>query len=170
MPSPYQVVVDLLNEHWHEPDIQGIQALYAGVAAHNQSGQPVWPMLVAPPGSLKTEMLESLRPLPGVHTIDAMTPKTFLSGALDQGRQDASLLHRIGKNGILICSDFSTVLGMKSDDRALIFADLRRIYDGSLRKEFGTSDGVRKWAGRITFVVGATPDVDMHLLSLPDVG
>jgi hypothetical protein len=64
----------------------------------------------------------------------------------------------------MICADFSTILSINRNHRASILADLRRIYDGHLRKEFGTADNpqLREWRGRITFLVAATPDVDRH--------
>ena len=46
----------------------------------------------------------------------------------------------------------------------LWLADLRRIYDGHLRRELGTAEHPteREWRGRLTFLVAATPDVDRH--------
>jgi hypothetical protein len=123
-------------------------------------------MLAAPPGSMKTHLLGGFEGLPGVHFIDQITPKTFISGQLDEpGRPrkvPASLLHRIGAEGIIVYPDFSTVLAMKRDNKASILADMRRIYDGQLRKEFGTGEDnePREWKGRITFVVAVTPAID----------
>jgi hypothetical protein len=161
--TPVELV---LREHSYNPDLQGARALYASIAAHRLDGQPVWTMVVAPPGSLKTELLEALDGLPLVYLIDQVTPKTFLSGQIKKSKKSSevspSLLHRVGSSGILICPDFSTVLSMNRDDRGSVLADMRRIYDGHLRKEFGTSDTLtdREWRGRMTFAAGATPDVD----------
>ena len=161
----WREVERVLHQHFYNPDIQAAQAAYAAIAAHYLLGAPVWPMLVAPPGSMKTELLAALDGIPRVHLIDQVTTKTFLSGQIAAGAaQDApsSLLHRIGDNGIVVYSDFSTVLEMKRDDRGSVLADMRRIYDGHLHKEFGTSDNpqARDWQGRITFAVAATPEVD----------
>src|SRR3954468_8896931 len=119
---------------------------YAAVAAHDLTGQPVWPMAVAPPSTMKQELIRALDGLPLVHSIDEVTQKTFISGQirdeLSVGQPPSSLLHRIGASGIVLCPDFSTILAIKSDDRRAILAQLRRIYDGELKKEFGTSDVV----------------------------
>jgi hypothetical protein len=153
----------LMREHFHRPDTQAARAVYAAVAAHGLAdGPPVWPMVVAPPGSAKTTALEPLEALANVHAIDKMTVNTFLSGQIVTGRRAPSLLHRIGPDGIVTFPDFSTVLGMKPDDRASILADLRRIFDGHLRKEVGTSGEPLEWRGRITLVVATTPDIDRH--------
>lgn len=164
----WEALRQTLEAHFHEPDLEAVRAVYASVAAHRLPGQPVWPMLVGPPGSMKTELLSALDGLSDVYLVDQITPKTFISGQIEDPKKKSKappgLLHRIGANGILVCSDFSTILGINRNDRASILADLRRIYDGRLRKEYGTADNQqwRDWQGRITFLVGATPDVDLH--------
>jgi len=166
-PSDWQKVEAVLLKHHHQPDLQAARIVYAAVAAHRLPGSPVWPMLVAPPGSMKTELLGGMDGLPTVHFIDSISPQTFISGQIaepgdNQNKKSASLLHRIGKHGIIVYPDFSTVLGMKGENRATILADMRRIYDGQLRKEYGTADDLehREWKGRITFIVAVTPDID----------
>jgi hypothetical protein len=119
-------------------------------------------MYVAPPGSLKTEILTALDGLPGVRLVDQITRNTFISGQIDNPTKPrtrpSSLLHRVGSQGILIYPDFSTILSMKHENRACILADMRRIYDGRLSKEYGTSEAPTEntQQGRITFLVAAT--------------
>jgi hypothetical protein len=117
---------------------------------------------------MKTDLLAALDGLAGCHLIDRLSPNTFLSGQIDDSKSprksSASLLHRIGPSGIVVYPDFSTVTSMNRDHRASVLADMRRIYDGHLRREFGTSQNLsdRIWRGRITFVVAATPDIDRY--------
>jgi hypothetical protein len=161
-------VAALLQKHYHEPDVEAARAVYSTVAAHRLNGPPVWPMVVAPPGSLKTELLNALVGLSGVHLIDSVTPQTFISGQLDEPgkvkQTSPSLLHRIGVEGIIVYPDFSTVLAMNADKKAAVLADMRRIYDGKLHKEFGTGENAKQheWEGRITFLVAVTGDIDRH--------
>jgi hypothetical protein len=162
-------VQDALLRHHYRPDLQGARGLYAAIAAHRLPGQPVWPMLVAPPGSMKTDLLAALDGLPNVHLIDRVTPNTFLSGQVKDDKRSSSeksssLLHRIGTSGIIVYPDFSTILSMNRTHRGSVLADMRRIYDGHLRKEYGTDDDHRKheWKGRITFAVATTDEVDRH--------
>ncbi len=173
--ADWESVVRTLQTHYYEPDILAARALYASVAAHCLKGQPVWPMAVAPPSSMKTEIVQALDGLKNVFSIDAVTPKTFISGQIreEDDKPDlppSSLLHRIGNSGIIICADFSTILAIKSDDRNAIFADLRRIYDGDLKKEFGTADRVEGWKGRITFVACVTPEIDTKYRAIQSLG
>ena len=102
----------VLLVHYYEPkELQGAQALCAAIAAHKLRGQPVWPMVVAPPGSMKTDLLTGLDGLPTVHLIDSMTPNTFLSGQIKdaahaKSQTSPSLLHRIGASGVIVFPDF----------------------------------------------------------------
>src|ERR1035437_1626305 len=106
----WRKVKKVLLVHYHEPELQAAQALCAAIAAHKLPGQPVWPMLVAPPGSMKTDLLAALDGLPTVHLIDQMTHNTFLSGQIKvtehQSQTSSSLLHRIGKSGFIVFPDF----------------------------------------------------------------
>jgi hypothetical protein len=118
---------------------------------------------------MKTDLLAALDGLPRVHLIDKVTPNTFLSGQVkDEKRasteKSSSLLHRIGPSGITLYPDFSTILSMNRTHRGSVVVDMRRIYDGHLRKEYGTDDDCKghEWRGRITFVVATTDEVDRH--------
>jgi hypothetical protein len=163
----WEEVEQVIDKHYYQPDLQAARALYSAVAAHRLKGPQVWAMLVAPPGSMKTELLSALDGLVWVHLVDQITPQTLISGQIQnpQAKKSPSLLHRIGRNGILICPDFSTILGMKAESRASVLADLRRTYDGQLKKEYGTVDDPEKhsWTGRLTLIVAVTQEIDrMH--------
>jgi hypothetical protein len=174
--SSWQAVEKVLNEHYTNPDAEGARVLCAAMAAHAlKQFPPAWCMATAPPGSMKTVQLESFRDLPRVHFVDEVTPNTFISGKVDeQGKtrkKPASLLHRIGPDGVIVAADFSTVT---SNPRTLqtVLAQLRRIYDGNLRREFGTDQNLdeREWTGRLTFFAGATPAVDKHYSVFQELG
>jgi hypothetical protein len=158
------LVAPALESNFYKPDVQAAKILYAAIAGHRLAGQPIWPMLIAPPGSLKTELLKSLSQQPHIYSVDSITPRTFLSGQFgNRPGEQSSLLHRIGPSGIILIPDFSTILSKRVEERGQIYADMRRIFDGELEKHFGTRDGSVKWSGRITIAVAATPSVDGYL-------
>jgi len=102
----WQDVVDVLYKHYVGADTEAARVLCAAMASHAlKDYPPAWCLAIAPPGSAKTDLLESFRGLPGVHFIDEVTPKTFLSGKVDEHgkkrERPASLLHRIGSDGAL---------------------------------------------------------------------
>ena len=138
-------------------------------------------MVVAPPGSMKTVLLEALSGLPNCHFVDKLTVHTFLSGQIQTNKKQThnddplsspSLLHRIGASGILIYADFSTIIAMGQEHRDSILADMRRIYDGRLKREYGTDERPkeRSWEGRITFAAAATPAIDSHFSVFQSLG
>jgi hypothetical protein len=179
-PRRWEAVKAALAANFHNPDIEAAQVLFASVAAHRIADHPpAWNMLIAPSGSMKTALLETLRDLPSVHCPDEFTQNTLISGKLEdripkqettkertvaKAPMPASLLNRIGDEGILMIADFSTILGMDKNKLQAILSQLRRIYDGNFSREFGTSEnlGDRKWQGRITLLAGVTPEFDKY--------
>jgi hypothetical protein len=199
----WQAVEDTLTRYWYQPDLQAIQVQLACIAAHYITEYPpAWCMSIAPPGSAKTVILEAMKGLPNFHQIDEVTPKTFISGRIEEQptkyadsqrakrirkavasqadgtgttnyesaiqaakrATSSSLLNRIGPSGIITIPDFSTILQMREESRDNVFSQMRRIYDGSLRREFGTVDEMedREWHGRITALAAVTPEVDHY--------
>lgn len=163
----WQRIESYLSANYLNPDISAAKIILASVASHRITDYPpAWALGIAPAGSMKTEILKSLDGLPSVYLVDEVTANTFISGKISQpGEQrttPASLLHRIGDEGIIISADFSTVLEIDDKTRGKILSQLRRIYDGQLRREFGSEENLdeREWKGRITLLAGATPEVD----------
>jgi hypothetical protein len=177
----WNAVETALLSNFDKPDTEAAQILFATIAAHRIiDHSPAWNMLIAPSGSMKTALLDTLQDLPSVYTLDDVTENTFISGMLDSSRSKpktlkegmrlepakkpipASFLNRIGEEGILVIPDFSTVLAMNKNKQPVILSQLRRIYDGSFAREFGTAENLndRKWRGRITLLAGVTPEFD----------
>lgn len=130
------------------------------VIAHRLESDPVWLLVVAPPGATKTEIIRSVHGAPGFYPLSELTPKTFASGLDIQGGSDPSLLARLTKE-ILVLKDFTTVLEMRREDRQAILAQLREIYDGRYDKAWGTGRELR-WEGHLGFLGGVTPIIDKH--------
>jgi hypothetical protein len=175
-PSGWTKVEDVLNENYTNADVGAARVLCAAMAAHSlKEFPPAWCLAIAPPGSAKTDLLESFRDLPRVHFVDELTTKTFLSGKVDdkgkERKKPASLLHRIGSDGVIVAADFST---FTSDPNMLkiILAQFRRIYDGNYCREFGTDENLheRNWKGRLTFFGGGVPDIDRHYSLFQSLG
>lgn len=164
-------VHEALSRHYHGPDIQGFDVICAAYAAHRLYGQPVWLTIIAPPSSGKAWM-EAFGPLDKAHIVDAVTKNTFLSGQIvveGEGRPP-SLLHRFGDDAVILIPDFSTIASLPRAHRNSVLADMRKIYDGHLRKEFGTAASMaqREWKGKVTFIIAATPQLEhMHAVMQP---
>jgi hypothetical protein len=163
----------VLLRHFFKPDLQAIRAMLGCAKAHYfGGGDPPWMFVVAPPGSGKTTMaIMGAADLPEVRQLGSLTPSTFLSGFY--GRKEAGLLEKLGTtkeingvqttegNAILLVKDFTTVLSMRRESRSEILAQLREIYDGEYRKDFGTGES-KVWRGRITILAAVTPVIDRY--------
>ena len=140
-------------------DIGIIKVLVATVIANKLPGDPVWLFLVTASGGAKTELIRGLNKIEKVYPISDLTPQTFLSG--EKSNKNASLLLRLPKEVILTYKDFTSVLTMHRDKSHAILSQLREIYDGYYRKDFGTGE-TKSWNGKIGFIAGVTPIIDTH--------
>src|SRR5262249_35224003 len=146
------------SELLYLPSYDAVNVVLAGVVANYADGDPVWPLLVGPPGCGKSEIVSSIVGAPGGGPLSTLTPQTLLSGFETKGKP-ASLLEQIGEFGILAFKDLTTVLTMHREARAAIIGQLREVADGRCEKSFG--NGVRiEWKGKLGLVAGVTPVID----------
>lgn len=144
-----------------DPHITKVMA--AAVIAHFLPADPVWPVIVAPSGGAKSEFINLIHKISWiapntteeqkVHSLSTLTSKTFISGQKVIGR-DTSLLLQIS-NGIITFKDLTSLLSENKDERSLIMAQLREIYDGKYAKSFGTGETL-EWVGKISIIAGST--------------
>jgi hypothetical protein len=137
-----------------------IDVVLATVVAHQFQGDPVWLFLIAPPGSGKTELLQSLC-TDKVQHLTSLTPNTFVSGLNQPGKKDPSVLPLLDGQ-VVVIKDFTAILGENQKLRSQIFGQLRDIYDGSMAKAFGSGVGIKRYESRIGLVAGATPAIERY--------
>lgn len=140
------------------------EVMAASVIAHYLSSDPCWIVIVAPSGGAKSEFINLVHTIawtpPGkdkaeqkVHPLSTLSSKTFISGQKAVGR-DTSLLMQIN-SGIITFKDLTSLLSEQKDERSLIMAQLREIYDGKYAKSFGTGETI-EWEGKVTILAGST--------------
>ena len=155
-------ILDAFGELLVMPDPGAVEIALAAIVANYAPGDPVWPLLVGPPGCGKSEIVSSTRNAPAVWPLSSLTPQTLLSGYERKGKdkgQPASMLLQIGSFGILAFKDLTTVLSMHREARAQIISQLREIADGRTEKSFG--NGLRlEWEGKLGLLAGVTPIID----------
>ena len=66
-------------------------------------------VFIAPPASLKTEIVNGLRDLKDVYFIDKLTEKTLVSGKQDDSGEDQSLLPRLTGAGKVLWKHYGTL-------------------------------------------------------------
>lgn len=162
MADPLKDIRDVASTHLVEFDFEIVEAILATTLTNFLDSPPVWLLLIAPPSSGKTLMLA---PLSGIfsplkpYLISDITENTLLSGAVSKRNEDPSLLTMLGDNPIVIIKEMGTALE-KAENKS-IFAQLREVYDGEMRKITGMGTN-RYWKGHATFIVGMTPHFDTY--------
>lgn len=159
-------VITTFRRWLYLPDPAPLLAVLAAIAAHRYPGDPVWLLLVGPPGSGKSEILQSTRQLRDVHPAATLTEAALLSGTPKKDTaSDArgGLLRTIGQSGIIMAKDFGSVLSMNRDTRGQLLAALRELYDGEWVRHVGVDGGrTLSWSGKLSMIAGCTPAIDNH--------
>ncbi len=139
-------------------DVRVLRVTTATVIANMLKTDPLWLFIVTQPSGLKTEIISALDKIPQIYPISSLTPHTFASGL--RGVANASLLPKLNHK-ILTFKDFTSILTMQRENRAEILSQLREIYDGKYKKDFGSGISV-DWKGKLGFIAGVTTVLDAH--------
>lgn len=129
-------------------------------------GEPVWLLLVGPPGSKKTEMVMMLNKSSYVETTSTLTAPALISGFARDN--EPSLIPKL--NGrMLAVKDLTSILSGNPTTREDIFAILRDAYDGYVEKIFGS--GVKKsFKSKFGFIGAVTNVIDSYQSTLSSLG
>jgi hypothetical protein len=161
LPDP--ITLDEAHEtfrHWlgAEYDLDALDVMLATVAVEKLTGDPIWLLLISGSGNAKTESVQALDGIGAAITSTISSPAALLSGTSRREiSKDATggLLRKLGKRGVLVIKDVTSLLSANRDARAEVMAAFREIYDGRWERNLGTDGGrTLSWRGRIA-VVGA---------------
>jgi len=143
-----------------EYDFGALNAVLCVAAAESLGGDPPWLLVVGGSGAAKTE---TIVPLSGAGAVVISTisgEAALLSGTSKKDRAEnatGGLLKKIGESGLLVIKDFTSILSMNRDTRALVLAALREIYDGRWSRDVGTDGGqTLRWNGRLVLIGAST--------------
>jgi hypothetical protein len=163
-PVVFAEAIAVFQRWLYLPDPAVVYVTLGTVAANRLERDPVWTLLVGPPGAGKTEALQATAELPGVHSTATLTEPALLSGTARRDRDQSAtggLLHVIGERGLILCKDFGSVLSMHREARGQVLAALREVYDGSWTRHVGVDGGkTLSWHGKVGFIGGCTPTID----------
>lgn len=141
-------------------DMGALDCVLCAAAGERLDGDPAWLQLVGGSGAAKTE---TIMPLTGAGAVPVSCingEAALLSGTSKKERTKGAtggLLRAIGSRGVLVIKDFTSILSMNRDTRALVLAALREIYDGSWSRWIGTDGGqTLTWRGRLIVIAGVT--------------
>ena len=157
-----------------------IVRLCIAVLIGNQMGnrRPIWLMLVSPPSSGKTTILNTLIDMQLITkegnrinptmSISDLTENSFASGSVRTDKE-TSLLYKIAWGGIMVFKDFTSILSKRAEAKEIVMGQLREIYDGAYSKKTGTGDDIT-WTGKIGALAGVTQTIYSHLESMSAMG
>jgi hypothetical protein len=158
-PAPSLNGVHTTFQRWlgDEYDIATLDATLAALAAEKLAGDPPWLMIISGSGNAKTETVSSASGCDATEVISTITSEGALLSAASKKRKNATggLLRKMGKRGILIVKDFTSILSMNREARTAVLAAMREIHDGKWERNVGSDGGqTLTWEGRIV-VIGA---------------
>lgn len=158
-------LIDQLTTWQHLPDpTHVIAALAVAVTAEDTEGEPTWLLLVQAPSSGKTEAVGHLDAVAAGH-LDEITVAGLLSWSKGAKPRPTGLLTRV-QHGLVTFGDLSTLIASSDKGtRDVVFALLRRVYDGKLHRDIGAPsgaavDGPLSWSGRLSVVGAVTGAID----------
>lgn len=157
-------LVAVIRRWLYLSDLGPLYATLGTVAANVMAGEPVWLILVGPPSSGKSEILQALTGLECVFSAATLNEAALLSGTAKKERDDdatGGLLRQIGDFGIIVCKDFTSILSMHREAQRALLAALREIYDGSWTRRLGSGGGMTlDWKGKVGLLAGCTHAIE----------
>jgi hypothetical protein len=141
-----------------EYDLGALDVVLCTAAARQLAGDPPWLQVIGGSGVAKTETIIPLEYAGAVVVSTVSGEAALLSGTAGKERAKnatGGLLREIGTDGLLVIKDFTSILSMNRDTRALILGAMREIHDGRWSRRIGGEGGrVLSWHGRLV-VIGA---------------
>lgn len=165
--TPVEYFRDRVRDYLHLPDPGALYLVVSTVAANLIEGYPVWLMLVGPPSSGKSALLNALKTIPHVFSMANISGESaFLSATPERDRSDRStggVLRQVGAHGGIIIDDFTNVLSLRQDTQERIMSVFRETYGGTWTRDVGAEGGLQlAWKGRVAFMGGVTGVIDRH--------
>jgi hypothetical protein len=129
-----------------------LETLIAVVLSNKFKGTPLWMIFCGSSGDAKSTQILSIEKLQNVILIDQITKNTLASGkpkVKDLGFKLKNSSH------IVVIPDLACISAKYKDDRKEIFASMRNLYDGFIRKHTGAGKPRKYNNCHVTLIAGA---------------
>ncbi len=163
-PSALETVHAAVGEAMHVPDLGYVDLILGAIAANRLPGDTVSVLLVGPPSSGKSEMLQACSGLPEFWAVSTVTVPGLLSVAPTAGRSGGTggllkEIYKSGGHGVIGIRDMSTMI--ESHDWSEVSAFLRDVLEGYAQRAGGADGGKRvNWKGRVAIIGAVTEAID----------
>lgn len=167
IPATFSDLTQHLEKWFYRPDLEAVEVVLSTVIAHHTSqAEPVWLFVLGPSGSGKTAIcIQSVSKTPRSRIMGAMTPHTLVSF---YSGKTSGVLTEVGKSGVLLFKDFTTILTMRDEPRAEIIGQLREVFDGKWQRDSGS--GGFGWEGKVTCIAACTPALERAWAAVREMG
>lgn len=156
-------ILDTFQRWLYIDDIVPLDIIMATSLAIFFPGDPIWLLVVSPPGGGKTEMVRSFTG-DYVYSLDSLTSRTLVSGLKEKRtKQHYGILPDLdGK--LFVIKDLTVMLQYANIPRPEdnVFNQLRAAYDGEYAAAHGAGHKRQYFKARFGLIAAVTPIVDRY--------
>lgn len=141
-------------------------ALAVGIN-YKTKGASLWIVFVSPSGDWKSELLMSFTDLSNIVLMDQITKNTLATGLKDTIDLGSQLT---GNRSLLIFPDLASLMSSNRDDKKMIWAQFRELYDGRITKRTGSGISKKYDKCYVNLLAGATSVIENEYLLRQQIG
>ena len=162
-----QDVYNTVKQYLYINDTNRIDLILATALSNQLDGTPIWMFIVGSSGDWKSAFTRGLEGLPNVIKVDQLTKNTLATGMKDAWDLGKDLQN---KSSILLFPDLASLTSMNGDEKNIIWAQFRNLYDGFILKS--TGGGVKKQYENchVTLIACTTPAIRDEILVHAQLG
>lgn len=164
----FEDLQEIVDKNMLLADRDVVKMLASFVVCARMPMNPPWIFLVGPSSGGKSMLLSALEACNGFIPLDDLSPNTFASGMVTV-KGSTSLLDQMLPNSVIVFKDFTTIISKDKENRAVVVAQLRKIYDGDFSKRWGNGQEI-KWKGKLSVLAGVTSKVYSAMYAFADMG
>ena len=166
---PLEDVHDVFKKWFHITDTNRLDVVLAVALSQKQKGIPLWMIIIAPSGDMKSEQLRALNDNgASVKVVPRMSDKTLVNGFRDKEKCPDFAPKLDGK--IMMIMDMAEILQLRADVKNEVWAQLRTLYDGEAGVASGMGTDVYYKDLYVTFLGASTPAIDDQILIHQSLG
>ncbi|MBT6821700.1 hypothetical protein HOA56_04710 [archaeon] len=163
-----EILMDGIRKYLYIEDTSLLELLFAITISREQKNSKLWLIIIGNSGSGKTELLKLIDDEINTKTIKRITGNTLINGNINK-KTFPDLVPKL-RNKIMLMPEMATMLTLGKDERSMIWAQFRDLYDGVLGRQSGTGMDINYTDLNTTLIGCSTPAIDSHLILNQSLG